>query len=94
MRIVVHGQQAFGKAVFETLLERGQDVVAVYGPPEAGRPDPLAEAASAAGLPLVRPPRRLRLRCSRQAGTPEFVRNMPLKPMHHRAGPCCTGGLL
>jgi methionyl-tRNA formyltransferase len=55
MRIVVHGQQAFGKAVLEALLERGEDVVAVYAPPEGGRPDPLAEAAEAAGLPLVRP---------------------------------------
>ncbi len=55
MRIVVHGQQAFGKAVLEALIERGEDVVAVYGPPEGGRPDPLAEAAEAAGLPLVRP---------------------------------------
>jgi methionyl-tRNA formyltransferase len=55
MRIVLHGQQAFGKAVLEALLERGEDVVAVYGPPEGGRPDPLAEAAAAAGLPLVRP---------------------------------------
>ena len=53
MRIVVHGQQAFGKAVLEALLERGEDVVAVYAPPEGGRPDPLAEAAVAAGLPLV-----------------------------------------
>ena len=49
MRIVVHGQQAFGKAVLEALLERGEDVVAVYGPPEGGRPDPLVEAAEAAG---------------------------------------------
>lgn len=55
MRIVVHGQQAFGKAVLDALLERGEDVVAVYAPPEGGRPDPLAEAAAAAGLPLVRP---------------------------------------
>ena len=55
MRIVVHGQQAFGKAVLEALLERGDDVVAVYAPPDGGRPDPLAEAAQAAGLPLVQP---------------------------------------
>ena len=55
MRIVVHGQQAFGKAVLEALLERGDDVVAVYAAPEGARPDPLAEAAHAAGLPLVRP---------------------------------------
>ncbi len=55
MRIVVHGQQAFGKAVLEALLERGDDVVAVYAPTEGARQDPLAEAALAAGLPLVRP---------------------------------------
>jgi len=55
MRIVVHGQQAFGKAVLEALLERGEDVVAVYAPPESGRPDPLAQAAGSAGLPLIRP---------------------------------------
>ena len=55
MRIVVHGQQAFGKAVLDALLERGDDVVAVYAAPEGARPDPLAEAAHAAGLPLLRP---------------------------------------
>ena len=55
MRIVVHGQQAFGKAVLEALLERGDDVAAVYAPPEGAREDPLAEAALAAGLPLLRP---------------------------------------
>ena len=26
MRIVVHGQQAFGKAVLEALIKRGEDV--------------------------------------------------------------------
>ena len=55
MRIVVHGQQAFGKAVLEKLLEQGEDVVAVYAPPEGTREDPLAQAARDAGLPLVRP---------------------------------------
>ena len=44
MRIVVHGQQAFGKAVLEALLERGDDVVAVYAPPEGSRPDPLSRS--------------------------------------------------
>ena len=34
MRIVVHGQQAFGKAVLEALLKRGDEVVAVYVAPE------------------------------------------------------------
>ncbi|MCL2430510.1 MAG: methionyl-tRNA formyltransferase, partial [Alphaproteobacteria bacterium] len=57
MRIVVHGQQAFGKAVLEALLKRGEDVVAVYVAPEkAGqKADPLKEAAVAAGLPVYQP---------------------------------------
>ena len=57
MRIVVHGQQAFGKAVLEALLERGDDVVAVYAAPDrpGGKADPLAEAATEAGLPVFQP---------------------------------------
>jgi methionyl-tRNA formyltransferase len=57
MRIVVHGQQAFGKAVLERLLERGEDVVAVCcAPTKEGRPeDPLAEFAREKGLPLHQP---------------------------------------
>ena len=55
MRIVVHGQQAFGKAVLEALLERGEDVVAVYAPPEGGAGRPAGRGRAAAGLPLVRP---------------------------------------
>ena len=43
MRIVVHGQQAFGKAVLEALIKRGENVVAVYAAPEkeGQKPDPL-----------------------------------------------------
>jgi methionyl-tRNA formyltransferase len=57
MRIVVNGRQAFGKAVLEALLGRGDDVAGVYAAPDApdGRTDPLAEAAAAAGLPLFQP---------------------------------------
>src|SRR5215467_6891915 len=58
MRIVVHGQQAFGKSVLEELLERGENVIAVYcGPDQAqgGRVDPLKEAALARGLPVYQP---------------------------------------
>ncbi len=57
MRIVVHGQQAFGKAVLEKLLERGEDVVAVCcAPTKEGRPeDPLAEFAREKGLPVHQP---------------------------------------
>lgn len=57
MRVVLHGQQAFGKAVLERLLERGEDVVAVCcAPTKEGKPeDPLAELAREKGLPLHQP---------------------------------------
>jgi methionyl-tRNA formyltransferase len=57
MRIVVHGQQAFGKAVLEALLKRGEDIAAVYIAPEkaGARIDPLKEAALAAGLAVFQP---------------------------------------
>lgn len=57
MRIVVHGQQAFGKAVLERLLERGENVVAVCtAPTKEGRPDdPLAAFAREKGLPVHQP---------------------------------------
>jgi len=57
MRIVVHGQQAFGKAVLEALLKRGENVIAVYVAPEkpGQKADPLKEAAIAAGLPVYQP---------------------------------------
>jgi methionyl-tRNA formyltransferase len=57
MRIVVHGQQAFGKAVLEALLKRGENVIAVYVAPEkeGAKADPLKEAAQAAKLPVHQP---------------------------------------
>jgi methionyl-tRNA formyltransferase len=57
MRIVVHGQQAFGKAVLEKLLERKEKVVAVCtAPDKEGRPlDPLKELALENGLPVHQP---------------------------------------
>ena len=57
MRIVVHGQEAFGKAVLERLLDRGEDVVAVCcAPDKAGRPeDPLKVFAREKRLPVHQP---------------------------------------
>ena len=57
MRIVLHGQQAFGQAVLERLLERGEDVVAVCcAPTKDGKPeDPLVELAREKGLPVHQP---------------------------------------
>ncbi len=58
MRIVVNGQQAFGKAVLDALIARGENVVAVYCAPDkpGGRIDPLKEAALEHGLPVRQPP--------------------------------------
>ena len=57
MRIIVNGQQAFGRAVLDALLERGEDVVGVFTAPdqEGGRPDPLKEGAVEHGIPLFQP---------------------------------------
>lgn len=57
MRIVVHGQQAFGRAVLEKLLERGENVVGVFcAPDKEGRPtDPLKELAVEKGLTVHQP---------------------------------------
>jgi methionyl-tRNA formyltransferase len=58
MRIIVNGQQAFGKAALEAILDAGRDeVVAVYtAPDKEGRPpDPLKQAAVERGIPLYQP---------------------------------------
>lgn len=54
MRIVIHGQQAFGKAVAERLLSGADDVVGVFCPPDIeDRPvDPLKALALEEGLAL------------------------------------------
>jgi methionyl-tRNA formyltransferase len=56
MKLIVHGQQAFGKAVLEALLDRGEDVCAVYCAPDKGtRTDPLKAFAEEKGLPVFQP---------------------------------------
>lgn len=58
MRLIVMGQQAFGKDVLAKLLETGTDeVIAVYCEPDReGRPlDPIKEFATENGLPVLQP---------------------------------------
>lgn len=52
MKVVIIGQQDFGKSVLEKFLERGDEVAAVFCAPEkaGGRPDPLKVAAVEKGL--------------------------------------------
>lgn len=54
MRIAIIGQQAFGKAVFDAFLARGDSVAGVFVAPEAAgaKPDPLAAAARDKKLPV------------------------------------------
>ena len=59
MRLIVMGQQAFGKDVLAKLLDAGTDqVVAVYCEPDKdGKPvDPIKELALEKGLPVLQPP--------------------------------------
>jgi methionyl-tRNA formyltransferase len=57
MRIIVIGQAAFGAKVVEALLERGERIIAVYGPPErpGSRPDPIKEIALSKNIPVFQP---------------------------------------
>tara|TARA_B100001123_G_scaffold434305_1_gene560623 strand:+ start:2218 stop:3135 length:918 start_codon:yes stop_codon:yes gene_type:complete len=56
MQLIVNGQQAFGKAVLEGLLERGESVCGVYCAPDQGtRRDPLKVFADENGLPVYQP---------------------------------------
>ncbi|NQV46088.1 MAG: methionyl-tRNA formyltransferase [Rhodospirillales bacterium] len=57
MRIILMGQQAFGKATLEAYLDRGEDIVAVYcAPDKEGKPvDPVKEFALEKGLPIYQP---------------------------------------
>jgi methionyl-tRNA formyltransferase len=53
MRVAIVGQQAFGKAVLEAFLERGDTVAGAFVPPEAAtKRDPLATTAIDRNVPL------------------------------------------
>jgi methionyl-tRNA formyltransferase len=56
MRIVIVGQQAFGKAVLDAFAARGDTVAGVFAAPEkpGARPDPLVAAAEEKKIPVHR----------------------------------------
>ena len=58
MRIVLIGQQDFGKAALEAFLARGDTVAGVFCAPEkpGAKPDPLRTAAAERGLPVLQLP--------------------------------------
>ena len=59
MRVVIVGQQAFGKAVLDAFLDRGDTVAGVFAAPEkpGSRPDPLVAAAEEKKLRVYRFPK-------------------------------------
>ncbi len=59
MRIVIVGQQAFGKSVLEAFIARGDEIAGVFAAPErpGARPDPLVTAAEEKKLPVYRFPK-------------------------------------
>jgi methionyl-tRNA formyltransferase len=56
MRVVIVGQQAFGKSVMEAFIGRGDTIAGVFAAPEkpGARPDPLVQAAEEKKLPVFR----------------------------------------
>src|SRR5437762_13416966 len=56
MRVVIVGQQAFGKTVLDAFVERGDTIAGVFAAPEkpGSRPDPLVAAAEEKKLPVYR----------------------------------------
>ena len=56
MRIALFGQADFGKDVFASLQEAGEQLVGVSVPRAGARPDALRVAAEAAGLPVIETP--------------------------------------
>jgi methionyl-tRNA formyltransferase len=56
MRVVIVGQQAFGKSVLEAFVARGDTVAGVFAAPDrpGSRPDPLVVAAEERKLPVFR----------------------------------------
>lgn len=53
LRIALFGQAAFGRDCLDRLI-RDHEIVGVFAPPAAGRPDPLAARAEELSLPVVR----------------------------------------
>jgi len=53
MRLVIVGQGPFGEKVLEALLERREDVVGVFSPPDK-RGEPMKELAERSGVPFFR----------------------------------------
>jgi len=54
MRIILMGQAAFAEKSLEKIISKGEEVVAVYCPPDppSGKPDPVKQKAISLGIPV------------------------------------------
>ena len=54
MRIILIGQAAFAEKTLEKIIDKGEEVVAVYCPPDppSGKPDPVKQKAITLGIPV------------------------------------------
>ena len=54
MRIILIGQAAFAEKTLEKIIDKGEEVVAVYCPPDppSGKPDPVKQKAISLGIPV------------------------------------------
>jgi methionyl-tRNA formyltransferase len=58
LRIVLIGQAAFGEKVLHALLNKGENVVGVFCPPDPpDKPGPLRQSAETMGIPVYQPGR-------------------------------------
>ncbi len=58
MRIVLMGQAAFGEKVLQTLIQRGEEIVGVYMPPDtSNKPNSFKELVKQKGIPCFQPAR-------------------------------------
>lgn len=58
MRIILIGQAAFAEKSLEKIVSKGEEVVAVYCPPDppGGKPDPVKQKAISLGIPVRQHP--------------------------------------
>jgi len=54
LRIILIGQAAFAEKTLEKLLDKGEEILAVYSPPDipGGKPDPVKQKALQLGIPV------------------------------------------
>ena len=84
MRVVIVGQQAFGKSVLEAFVARGDTIAGVFAAPEkpGSRPDPLVATPAAVPISSKRNPPRFR---NKKLGVASLATKMSSLPSPSRS---------